>query len=131
VKLSEIIAKETTRDAGKWVSFDEFYSGVRLKIRPIDNPDVRRMNFEAAGQASAKRDFALAEAQNARLLAEAIVADWSGIEDDVGQPLPFSKATALEWLSVPVLQKLREKIVVESIAIRDASAAALEDDAKN
>jgi hypothetical protein len=131
MKLSEIVAKEEARYAGKWVSIDEFYPGVRLRIRPIDHPDVRRRNFQDAVGGSSNLDFDATEAQNARLLSEIIVVDWSGLDGDDGTPLPFSREKAFEWFSIPILEALRRKIVSEAVALRDAKLAELEDDSKN
>lgn len=130
MKLSEIIAREEAHYSGKWFEFNEWVPGLRLKIRPMNNPDFRRLKFESETETSS-RDFNIYEMKNARILAEAILSDWEGIEDDNEKPLAFSHEKALEILSLPVMEELRLKVVSESVKLMRENQVALEADAKN
>lgn len=60
-------------------------------------------------QEDKKLDVEALEKQNIELLAACIV-NWSGLEDEEGNPLPFTKTKAIELLSMPELAFVREQI---------------------
>jgi hypothetical protein len=57
--------------------------------------------------------------------------DWSGIEDEDGKPLPFSKAQAGEYLTNPEHTRFREAAMWAASIVAEQGHAEIEEDAKN
>lgn len=90
-------------NSGTWVGdFDEA-PGVRLKVKGLRADDVEKHRKKLEAEMLIKnRNKPLNEDQNAKmmcnLLADAVLQDWDGFTDK-GEPLPYDKALAKEWLT--------------------------------
>jgi hypothetical protein len=101
MKLSEIA------DAGLeegWVSNIPELEGVRLKCRPSGNNDWRRMAQTLINAVPRKKRTPSLDPEemdriNVILIRECGLLDWEGIEADDGQPLPYDKKKASEFLT--------------------------------
>lgn len=103
MKLSSI--RKPSLD-GRLVNLADF-PGVKVRIKPADDIDYRRATNRGL-QPHAKKirkgrllDPAITDRITARAIAETLLLDWKGIEDDAGQPVPYSQETALEWAEDP------------------------------
>lgn len=101
MKLSEI-ADSSIEDG--WVSNIPELEGVRLKCRAAGNRDWRRQAQTLINAVPKKKRTPFLDPEemdriNAVLLQNHGLLDWEGIEGDDGQPLPFDKKKAGEFLS--------------------------------
>lgn len=136
MKLSKIAVNAEAIEAGRWVSVDHILTGVRLKVRGIDNTDCRRLRNKLVAEVPRVErikglDTATADAINARLVAETVLVDWGGLEDEDGSPLPFTKARALEILSDPALIVFRGAVEWAAGVVGEDEIAEAEDASKN
>lgn len=68
---------------------------------------------------------------NAVLLRDTSLLDWSGIEDEAGGPLAFSKAQAFEYLTNPEHVRFREGALWAANIVAEQGAAEIEEVVKN
>ncbi|MGJ0508857.1 MAG: hypothetical protein ACR652_17360 [Methylocystis sp.] len=114
----------------------QFLPAVRLKVRGADNTDCRRLRNKLISEVPrAERikglDTKTSDSINARLLAETVLVDWSGLEDDDGAPLPFSKAKALEILTNPSFVVFKNAVEWAAAVVGEDDFAEIEDASKN
>jgi hypothetical protein len=136
MRLSEIAVNAQAIEVGRWVPVDHILPGVRLKVRGIDNTDCRRLRNKLVAEVPRVErikgiDTAKADAINARLLAETVLVDWSGLEDEDGKPLAFSKATALEILIDPAFVVFRNAVEWAAGVVGEDDIVEIEDASKN
>jgi len=48
-------------------------------------------------------------------VSQTILLGWKGVEDDAGQPIPYSSDTALEWFRDKELWRLWQFVFVQSL----------------
>lgn len=136
MRLSEIAVNVEAIEVGRWVPVDHILPGVRLKVRGIDNTDCRRLRNKLVAEVPRVErikglDTTKADAINARLLAETVLIDWSGLEDEDGKPLAFSKAKALEILIDPAFIVFRNAVEWAAGIVHEDDLVEIEDASKN
>lgn len=136
MKFSDITINIDAIEAGRWVSVDHLIPGVKLKVRGIENTDYKRLRNKLISEISRPVrlrgvDLATMEKINTTLLVEAVLVDWSGIEDDDGQPLPFSKEKAASVLSDPGLVVFRNAVEWAASIVGEDDLVEAEAAAKN
>jgi hypothetical protein len=94
------------QENGDWIGDIPEMGAVRLKIRGANNKDWRRMQgrlLQAVPRAKKTPHLDPDESDRivAILLRETALLDWEGITTPDGQPLPFSKEQANEYLTNP------------------------------
>lgn len=107
MKMSSIAIDPTKREQGAWVSDIPELPGVSLKVRGADCAEARKLRASLVEQIPRQRRLrGRIEPEDQDKITDAILhrvllLDWSGIEDDQDQPIPYSKDQALEYLSDP------------------------------
>lgn len=89
-------------------------TGIRLKVVSKDNARVRELQRELFVLSEKELDPAAkhrAVEQQAYKMAAACVVDWSGIEDEEGNPLQFSKEQCEALFHDPELMYLTETVM--------------------
>lgn len=105
MKIEDIAVDTNLIEQGAWVSDIPELEGVRLKCRGSDNKDWRRMAQHLVNAVPRKKripllDPAEQDRVNAIVIRECGLLDWEGIEDNDGNPVPYSKKKAEEYLNV-------------------------------
>lgn len=136
MKLSEIAVNAEAIEVGRWVSVGHLLPGVKLKVRGADNTDCRRLRNKLISEVPrAERikglDTKTSDSINARLLAETILVDWSGLEDDDGNPLAFSNGKALDILADPSFVVFKNAVEWAAAVVGEDELAETEDASKN
>jgi hypothetical protein len=105
MKISELEVDPKMIEEGKWVSNIPELTGVRLKVRGANNKDWRRMAQRLINavprklRANGILDPDEADRISATILLMTGLLDWEGIEDDTGQPIPYDKKKAAQYLA--------------------------------
>jgi hypothetical protein len=101
---------------GVWVKWED---GISLKIARIGNPHSVRL-----AEAHAAKNIALKEARlpeepysvlELQLLTEAILLDWRNVDDDNGQPLPYTPQEGAKILADPAYADLKDFIQAQAL----------------
>lgn len=103
MKISDIAVDENVTEEGGWVSSIPELEGVRLKCRGAGNKDWRRqaqvlINAVPRRKRMPNLDPEESDRINATLILNHGLLDWDGIEDDDGNPVPYDKKKAAEYL---------------------------------
>jgi hypothetical protein len=105
MKISELEVDQKIVEEGKWVSNIPELTGVRLKVRGANNKDWRRTAQRLINAVPRKQrvngmlDPDEADRISAAILLMTGLLDWEGIEDDAGQPIPYDKKKAAQYLA--------------------------------
>lgn len=137
MKLSAIKIDAAAAEAGVWIRSIAGMGDLGLFTRGVGNADWRRLqdkltaavplNKRVAGAVDPEeRDRIITE-----LLIETALLGWEGIEDETGEPLPYSKAQARELISNPDYRQLRDAAFIAAAQAAEQRAAAKDADAKN
>lgn len=103
MKISDIAVDPKVTEEGGWVSNIPELEGVRLKCRGSGNKDWRRQAQALVNAVPRKKRTPYMDPEemdriNAVLILNHGLLDWEGIEDDAGQPVPYDKKKAAEYL---------------------------------
>jgi hypothetical protein len=136
MKLSKIAVNSAAIENGRWVDVDHFMPGVRLKVRGFEGADYLRLQAKLTAETPrADRlkgaDSPLMRELSTRLLVDAILSDWEGLENEDGTPLAYSKAKATEILANRDLLVFRKAVEWAANVVGDDEIADAEDVAKN
>jgi hypothetical protein len=105
MKISELEVDQKLIEEGKWVSNIPELTGVRLKVRGANNKDWRRWAMRLINAVPRKHrangilDPEEADRISATILLQTGLLDWDGIEDDDGQPIPYDRKKAAQYLA--------------------------------
>jgi hypothetical protein len=110
-KMSKFRLDIETVERGRWVDWRD---GVRLLIASVDSPAYVRASREYFRENREACAEAFGEDQNTRALfdalrpvfAKTILLGWEGIDDEDGNPIPYSPENALTFLTDPELVHL-------------------------
>lgn len=136
MKLGSIKIDSVKASAGAWVSDIAGLPGVALKVRGFGSPAYQDLQarlydeiplVERFGGVSPERRFAI----ETRCLAEVILVDWSGLEDEDGNPLPFDKDFAERTLADPDFAFFRAAVRAAAQVQGELGTAALKADLGN
>lgn len=136
MKLKDIAVNVEAIEGGRWVSIDHIMPGVRLKVRGSENSGLRRMRnklLQEIPRAHRLRgaDEETLDAIGTKLLIETVLVDWDGIEDENGEPLPFSKEKSAAVLSDPAMVVFKNAVEWASGVVGDDEIAEAKEAAKN
>lgn len=108
MKLSDIKRNTAAIAEGQWVGDLDGMGDLRLKVRGISTPSVmatKAAKERAALKKDRTRDGKLTpEAENriwGEVMAEVILLDWDGVNDEKGKPLPYDQKLAFELCTHP------------------------------
>lgn len=117
MKLSALKTDLAKAAAGVWIDKIPDMGELRLKVRPIGNPDYRRVYGQLVDSTprSAKRGGQIVDHDvkadiAARCLADTILVDWEGLEDDDGGMVDYSPAIAKAILLDPEMGAFRDAV---------------------
>lgn len=97
-----------------WLKIRRFKSKKSVKVRTALEAPYARVNRRGT-----QLPEDVQEEITAHHLAEGIVADWKGIYDKSGQPVPYTKENAFAFISDPLLREFRDRIAEISIDINN------------
>jgi hypothetical protein len=115
-KLSSIAIDTKKSIDGVWCPL---YDGIELKIARINNPDYEKYReklnepFLRQIRASIIDKGVMADLTK-QAVAKCVLIDWKNIEDEVGQPIPYSYEKALEILRNPAYVQLADFVMAKA-----------------
>lgn len=117
MKITSIKTDIAKAAAGIWVGDIPDFEGVRLKVRPSNNPDYRQLYSQLVEttprhlkRAGVVKDYDTKVSISARCLADTVLLDWEGFEDDKDKPVPYSPELAKQWLLDPEMAAFRDAV---------------------
>lgn len=136
MKLSEIAVNAAAIEAGRWVSVAHTLPGVKFKVRGLNNADYRRLQAKLIAEIPrADRikglDPEIQDKINLALLIETVLTDWSGLENDDGSPLVWTKETSAHYLGNPNYSVLRAAVEWAAAVVGEDDLVEAEEAAKN
>lgn len=136
MKLSERKIDPKKREEGAWMTDIPEWEGLRLKVRGIDNKDWARMEQKLINAVPRQRrmnglDPADRERINGILLRDTALLDWGGVEDDAGNPEPYSKELANKYLTTTEYEPFRRAVMWACTMVAEIGQAEIAADAGN
>lgn len=138
MKLGSIKTDLAKVEQGMWIDNIPDMGDLRLKVRPIGNPDYRRVYNQLvdATPRAQKRggqiiDFEVRQQIAGRALADTVLLDWDHLEGDDGQPMPFDAALAKQYLLDPEMTAFRDAVSWAATVAGEQSIGTAEDNAGN
>lgn len=142
MKISAMKVNSAAIEQGEWIGADyglpiPEMGDLNLKVRGVGNADFRVLNsrlYEATPRSQRPGGKLVPEAQESIMvecLVETILVDWTGIEDDQGQQVPYSKELARKMLADRDLKPFREAVMWAASQVGELRAADSEGAAKN
>jgi hypothetical protein len=136
LKLSKIAVNAAAIEAGRWVSVAHTLPGVKFKVRGLNNADYRRLEAKLLAEVPRSDrikgiDPDTLDRIKVNLLVETVLTDWSGLEDDNGNMLTWTKQTAAKYLFDPNYVVLRSAVEWAAAVVGEDDLVELEEDAKN
>jgi hypothetical protein len=134
MKLSEMRVNSAAIEGGRWVALVAF-PGVEVKVRGMKGKgyrrELQRLVSELPMQDKLKlsEDPDISDRLDIQMMSSYLLLDWRGIEDDNGEPVPFSAEKAKETLSNPDMVEFRDAVdyavkIVGNDALVSAETAA-------
>lgn len=124
-------------EGGDWIGKIPELDDVRLKVRGLQNAQFRRMQSRLLDAVPrSKRQGGRVDPEEmdritSTCLAATVLIDWSGIEGEDGQPLPYSREKASELLTDPNFRRFRDGVIWAATQVGEDDAEADKDDAGN
>ena len=136
MKLSDRKIDLQKREEGAWVKDIPEFMDLELKVRGSGNKDWARMEQKLIAAVPRQRRVNGLEPEdrlriNAILVRDTSLLDWRGIENGTGEPLPYSKETANQYLTDPQYEAFVWACVWAANVVAEQGQAEIEDDAKN
>lgn len=131
MKLSQIKINPAAEENGRWMDANGLY-GVAVKVRGLNNSAARAARTKIQeGFARKKMSDAEAERAQVELIADTILIDWRGVENDDGTALICDREAKIAILSNPEMRLFREAVLLAASLVGEDELAAKEQDAKN
>lgn len=136
MKVSERKIDPKKREDGAWVDNIPEWDGLKLKVRGVGNKDWARLENKLINAVPRKRRMNGIEPEdrdriNGILLRDCALIDWKGIEDDAGQPEPYSKEQANTYLTKPEFEPFRGAVLWAAMVVAEQGKDEVEADVKN
>lgn len=141
MKLASIRTNPDAVEEGRWIGDIPGLDDLRLKVRGGTSKVYKRRLDELVNAIpKAQRLRALSDADNERItvqaMAETLLLDWENLEGDgvigeAGQPVPYSRETAVRLLSDPQYAAFRNAVFWAADAVGVDAQASVEADVKN
>lgn len=113
---------------GEWQGDLPELGDIAVLVRGLNNKQYRLL-FEAKVRAlppSKRKNGAVDPLERDRITGEAMVEhvlrDWRGLEDDSGNPIPYSKDQAKIFLTDPDYQKFRDGVFVAATRVGEVAS---------
>src|SRR5262245_12290538 len=137
MKLGELTVDPNRVENGAWVSDIPELQGLRLKVRGNNNADWRRLQARLLDAVPRKKRMGgrVDPEEQDRIISSCLLStcllDWEGLEDEEGQPIPFSKQMAQKLLTEPEYRRFRDGVIWASNVVADPLESDVEDTAGN
>lgn len=142
VKLSDIKINAAAIEQGEWIGAAHGtpipdMGDLCLKVRGIGNSDYRALMAKLSDavprsqRTGGKLNPEAGERVFVECLAQTVLMDWSGVENDDGSQIPFSADVARKIMSNPDLAPFKFAVAWASNQVGDLRAADNETSAKN
>ncbi len=136
MKLSERKIDPKKREEGAWVKNIPEWQDLELKVRGSGNRDWSRMEQALINAVPRKRRMNGLDAEdreriNGILLLNTALLDWKGIEDDAGNPEPYSKEVAKKYLMQAEFEPFRNAVLWAATVVAEQGQSEIEEDAGN
>lgn len=128
MKLSQIQIDSAAIEQGAWRPAVGL-TGVEFRVRGIGNADYEaladklRRHLPPAAKFAEKLPADEAARMTVELLVDACLLDWRGLEDEAGEPLPYSADKARALLSDPDFRKLRDSVFATAARLAEETVA--------
>lgn len=131
MKLSQIKVNAQAEENGRWMPASGLF-GVQIKVRGLNNSAARAARAKIQ-ESFARKKMSDAEAEQAQveLIADTILIDWRGVENDDGTALICDREAKIAILSNPEMRLFREAVLLAASLVGEDELAAKEQDAKN
>lgn len=131
MKLSQIKINAAAEENGRWMPANGLH-GVEVKVRGLNNSAARAARAKIQ-ESFARKKMSDAEAEQAQveIIADTILSDWRGVENDDGTPLTCDREARIVVLSNPEMRLFREAVLLAASLVGEDDLAAKEQDAKN
>ena len=141
MKLSEMKRDMAAVEQGTWIG-DKYGTPIPgmgdlcFKTRGQGNADWRALESKLIAAVPMQRKISGLtpsdrDAITGKCLLEACILDWSGIDDEEGKPVVYSRAQAELFFTDPQYSSVRDAALFAASLVGTSTAAALEADAKN
>jgi len=132
-RIDAVRADLDKESKGVWVPYE---LGIELKVARLGNPGYQESLVKLTDARKALMgSIELSQDQRMDVQKEAVartvLMDWRGIEDDQGNPVPFSPDKALEWFRDPELWRLYTFVLMVGLEEERFRKTVLEAAAKN
>jgi len=132
-KLKSIKTDSKKSAEGIWFDYE---MGIRLRIARMGNKDFEefvrsKQKTNIKGFRAKKITEEQAEAITQEAVARHVLVGWENIEDDDGNPIPYSHEVALEFLNDPDLSDLRQFVLIQASDSESYRLEAIEEAEEN
>lgn len=136
MKISDRKIDPQKKEDGAWVENIPNWENLRLKTRGVGNRQWARMEMTLLNGVPRKRRFNGLELEdrnriNGMLLRDTALLDWANMEDEDGNPLPYSRELADKYLTSPEYEPFRDAALYAATFVAEQGENEIEDDAKN
>jgi hypothetical protein len=137
MKLSQQVIDPAKLEQGDWVESIPEMGDLRLKVKGARNRAWERMQRTLIDAVPRKKKIGgrIDDDEQARitsiLLRDTCLIDWSGLEDDEGKAIPYSKDFANTLLTDPQYRNFRDAVMWAATVVAEQRGAEAEDTAKN
>lgn len=138
MKLGSLKTDLAKVEQGMWIDNIPDMGNLRLKVRPIGNPDYRRVYGQLADSTPRDKkrgglvvDFDSRQQIAGRALADTILLDWDNLEGDDGQALSYDVALAKKLLLDPEMVAFRDAVSWAATVAQEQSVGTAEANAGN
>ncbi|KQT13994.1 hypothetical protein ASG40_19400 [Methylobacterium sp. Leaf399] len=130
MKLSSLKVDAAKIEGGAWVGNIPEMGDLRLKVCGLQNARYRRLQSKLtdaiprAKRQGGRIDPDEMDRVTAICLRETVLMDWSGLENEDGSPLSYSKEVAGEYLTKPEFRRFREAVIYAASVVGEDDAEA-------
>jgi hypothetical protein len=127
MKLSDIALDSERQEKGAWVGDIPECGELKLLVRGVNNSDWRKLQSKLIEAIPRKKrtgrlDVDEMDRVQSTCLLNTCLLDWSGVEDDQGNALPYTKELAHKLLFDPQYRKFRDGVVWAATVVAEQTA---------
>lgn len=137
MKLNSLKTNAAAAIEGRWVKDMPGLGNIEVRVLGTNNPAYRR-RLQAMYRAlppAKRKNGAIDPIENDRIIGTCLLdhclLDWRNVEDDDGNPIPYSREAATPLLTEPDFAAFRDGVLAAASSVDDEEAEADEDTEKN
>lgn len=138
MKLGSLKTDLAKVEKGMWIDDIPDMGNLRLHVRPIGNPDYRRVYGQLVDSTPRDKkrgglvtDFETKQQIAGRALADTVLLGWENLEGDDGAPLAYDVALAKKLLLDPEMTAFRDAVSWAATVAQEQSLGTAEANAGN